>query len=132
MIVLDTHALYWLTVGESRLGRFARQHIQLAWQDSQLAVSAASFWEMAMLVDRGRIELPMGTRALRRMLLRDGITEIAIDGEIAIASQSLKAFHKDPADRLIVATCLRGDSLVTSDRKILDWPGSLDRINALE
>jgi PIN domain nuclease of toxin-antitoxin system len=57
--------------------------------------------------------------------------EQPIDGDVAIRAVELRDFHKDPGDRLIVATALTlGGVLMTSDRKILDWPGPLGRIDA--
>ncbi len=130
MIVLDTHALYWMSLNDARIGRSARLCIDLAWQENQLAVSAASFWELTMLLAKKRIQMPTEVGPWRQGLLNDGLVEIPIDGEIAVHSQSIQDFHKDPADRFIVATCLKGHSLVTSDRKILAWSGKLDRIDA--
>ena len=43
---------------------------------------------------------------------------------------ALADFHRDPADRLIVATALQGHQLVTEDRRILAWPGPLNRLRA--
>jgi PIN domain nuclease of toxin-antitoxin system len=67
----------------------------------------------------------------RASLLAEGMREVPLDGEIAIAAVGLPDFHKDPADRLIVATALdEGARLVTSDTRILAWPGPLARIDA--
>lgn len=130
MILLDTHVLVWLRSGDSRLGKEAIRKIDLAWQKDQMGVSASSFWELAMLTETGRIELPMHIQIWRRELLKEGLIEIPIDGEIALRSRELAGFHADPADRFIVATCLNGHSLATADRKILNWDGQLDRIDA--
>lgn len=130
MILLDTHALLWSRSGDSRLGERARQEIDLAWRADELRVSAASFWELAMLCAKGRISLPMALPKWRRELLHQGVVEIPIDGEVVIESTQLKGFHKDPADRFIVATCQNGHRLVTADSKILEWHGPLDRIDA--
>ena len=56
-----------------------------------------------------------------------------MDGQIGIRAADLADFHSDPADRQIVATALEGGHrLVTSDRKILRWPGPLNRISAAD
>jgi len=48
-----------------------------------------------------------------------------------VRSASLRSLHADPADRIIVATALReGATLYTSDRRILDWDGHLQRRDA--
>lgn len=63
-------------------------------------------------------------------MLREGLREIPVDGDIGIRATELANFHRDPADRLIVATALGGHQLVTADRRILDWPGPLARLRA--
>lgn len=68
--------------------------------------------------------------AWRQSLLNDGVTEIPIDGELAIQAAALPGFHGDPADRIIVATTLNGHQLLTTDREILAWNGPLQRIDA--
>ena len=132
LLLLDTNALLWLRRGDGRLGRAARREIERAWQSDELAVSAISFWEVAMLVDKGRITLTDGIFAWRREHLEQGVVEIPIDGEIGIRAVALADFHADPADRLIVATALAGHRLVTSDRRILEWPGRLSRLSAID
>ena len=56
--------------------------------------------------------------------------EIAVDGEIGIHAVGLADFHADRADRLIVATALRGHVLATADEKILDWIGNVNLLDA--
>ena len=62
MILLDTHVLLWLRLGERELGARARVEIDRAWQSGEqsgeVAVSEISFWEVAMLKAKGRIRLP--------------------------------------------------------------------------
>ena len=132
MILLDTHALIWLLLDDPRLGRQTRQIIANAWSDNETAVSAISFWEIAMLCAKGRLELLVNAETWRAGLLREGLVEIAVDGGIALRAGSLRDLHGDPADRMIVATALAGHQLVTADRRILDWPGRLRRLNATE
>ena len=130
LLLLDTNALLWMRRGDSRLGRVARREIERAWQSDELAVSAISFWEVGMLVDKGRIRLADDVQAWRRDQLEQGMVEILLDGETAIRAVQLTDFHADPADRLIVATALEGHRLVTSDRRILEWSGRLSRLDA--
>ncbi len=132
MILLDTHVMLWLRMGEARLGTKARREIDRAWQSGEVGVSAISFWELAMLKDRGRISFSEDVGLWRREQLEQGLNEIAVDGEIGIRATSLGDFHADPADRLIVATALAGHRLVTADERILGWRGRLSRLRATE
>ncbi len=83
-----------------------------------------------MLVRKRRIELTVAHAAWRRELLADGLVEIPVGGSIAVRAGLLPDLHGDPADRIIVATALAGHRLVTADRRILDWGGSLNRHDA--
>ena len=130
MILLDTHALLWLRAGDSSLGSVARVEIQQAWEVDDLALSAISFWEIAMLRDKGRIRHPDDVALWRREQLGQGMVEIPVDGETGIRAATLTDFHGDPADRIIVATALGGHRLVTADERILAWSGNLDRLDA--
>ena len=130
MILLDTHVMLWLRLGVARLGTGARREIDRAWQTGELAVSAISFWEVALLRDKGRIRFPGDVGSWRREQLAQGVIEIAVDGDIGIRAVGLAGFHADPADRLIVASALQGHRLVTADERILDWPGQLSRLDA--
>lgn len=130
MILIDTQVLVWLRSGSSELGRQAANVIERTWASGEVAVSAITFWEIAMLHDKGRLTLLKDIGAWRQALMQEGLVEIAVDGEIGIRSVSLKDFHADPADRIIVATALAGHQLVTSDGKILKWRGPLNRLDA--
>lgn len=130
MILLDTHVLVWLDQGNKRLGTRARQELDLALKNDALIVSAISFWELAMLQIKGRIQLPP-LRRWRNELMDMGLQEITINGECAISANQLTDFHLDPADRLIVATAIQYDAtLFTADRRILNWKGEMNILDA--
>ena len=130
MTIADTHALVWLWTGDSHLGQSARHTIDGALRNGDLAVSAMTFWEVAMLRAKGRLDFPEDVTAWRRELLGQGLIEIPVDGDIGIRANALPDFHSDPADRIIVATALSGHRLVTADERILSWGGNLDRLDA--
>ena len=130
MILLDTHVLIYLLFEESRLGRQTRQLIADAWPDNNVAVSAITFWEVAKLHEKGRMTLLRNIESWRTGLLDDGLVEVEVDGQSGIRANALPDFHPDPADRIIVATALEGHQLITADRRILGWPGPLNRLSA--
>jgi len=131
VILLDTHALIWLTEGRPQLGDRARQLADEALAHDDLGVSAITFWETAMLHQRGRIQLVQPVEAWRRTLVDQGLRELPLTGEVGIAAAALIDFHPDPADRFITATALlHGAMLVTADDRILAWSGTLRRHDA--
>jgi PIN domain nuclease of toxin-antitoxin system len=132
LILLDTHSLIWLDQADPAMGSTARSVTDQALQSGGLAVSVMSFWEVAMLLAKGRLGIRAAPAPWRRDLLRNwGLLEYPVSGQIALAAVELSHFHADPIDRLIVATALDyGARLVTADRQILAWPGRLDRQDA--
>ncbi len=130
--MLDTQALVWLLFDDPRLGQQARLEIDRAWLEDYAAVSAMTFWEIALLHQGRRLTLLRDIGTWRETVLQTGLTEIPVDGAIGIRANELEDFHRDPADRIIVATALGGHRLVTSDRRILDWSGQVERLDARE
>ena len=131
MLVLDTHALVWLDEGSPRLGEKALQTINAMLVAGQLYVASISFWEIAMLVRKKRLNIQMELDVWRMELLQNGLQEIPLQGSTAIRAGQLQAFHGDPADRMIVATALENSAtLMTADKKILDWDKLHRKIDA--
>ena len=122
MILLDTHVLLWLDREDPALGPSSRERIRTAWEQGSVAVCAISFWEVAMLAARGRIDLRQSPESWRGDWLRAGLVEIALDGALAVAAAELAEFHPDPADRFIMVTALaRAATLAMADQAILGW-----------
>lgn len=131
MILIDTHVLIWLDEGNPILGKKSLSLIDEALQEGELATSAISFWEAAMLVEKQRVRIKMALAAWRFNLLEQGLVEIPLNGGIALQAGGLPNFHGDPADRMIVATALDSSAtLITADEKILSWPQSLRTFDA--
>ena len=108
MVLLDTHALIWVVEGSERLGRRVSRLADKALVSDQLGVASISFWEIAMLVSRGRIALDPSVDQWRLRVLGLGVQEIPLTGDIGIAAVHLVDLHGDPADRIIVAKHQRG------------------------
>ena len=83
-----------------------------------------------MLQSKHRVELDENIDIWRRKVIEQGTREIPVDGKIATRAVYLNGLHSDPADRIIVSTALEGYSLITVDRRILDWRGDLARVDA--
>ena len=130
MILLDTHILVWQRWGDQRLGVQTRDLLQHSLHEEEAAVSAISFWEVGMRIQKGQINFDLDLHEWRNTLIRQGLIEIPVDGAIAARAGLLAGIHSDPADRIIVATALGGHRLVTADQRILGWGGNLDRLDA--
>jgi PIN domain nuclease of toxin-antitoxin system len=122
VILLDTHAWVWWVSDPARIPEVSRRVIRESLDGGDpVHVSTISTWEVALLVARGRLELTTGLEEW--IALVESAPEIAfvpVDNRIAIRAVRLEGFpHRDPADRLIVATALeRNARLVTADARL--------------
>jgi PIN domain nuclease of toxin-antitoxin system len=87
---------------------------------NELWISPISTWEIVLLYEKGRLKLPDGPESwVQRALSLAPLREAPVTHEIALATRSIGLPHRDPADRLLVATALiHGLTLVTADRNL--------------
>ena len=121
-LLLDTHIVLWLDSGDERLGEATRRTIDTAWKaGGRILISSVSVWEIAILVDKGFIELDLPVNEwVERFLDRPGLEAVALDHVTAARAYSLHHLeHRDPADRLLIASAIGlGCPLVTRDDRI--------------
>ena len=123
MILLDTHIFIWWIDNSSRLSQRHRQIIQEK-QDDGLGISIYSCWEIAKLVEYGKLDLKLSIEDwLEIALSHPNLQSIDLTIPIIVKSTQLSGFHKDPADQIIVATSIiLGIPLLTADEKIIAYP----------
>lgn len=125
MIVLDTHTLLWWVNDPATLSKPAVGFIDAAVTSKTVYVSCISSWEIALLVERGRLQLALDVRDwISRCEGLPFLTFVPVSNAIAVESVRLPDFpHSDPADRIIAATALSlGATLVTKDDKLRNYP----------
>jgi PIN domain nuclease of toxin-antitoxin system len=124
MILLDTHIWVWWVDDSQQLTSTQRRVIQDN-VGSGLGISGISCWEVAKLVEYGRLELACPIEAwMEQAVAHPGIQLLEVTPRIAIESTKLpESFHRDPADQIIVATARVYDiPLMTADSRILHYP----------
>jgi PIN domain nuclease of toxin-antitoxin system len=124
LLLLDTHVWLWLVAGSPELSTQARHTIDTAAAAGALRIAAISLWEIVLLATRGRIVLSKSIGSwLEEALAEPGPAIDPLTLQIATESYALPGeFHRDPADRLIVATArVANATLMTRDRRILDY-----------
>src|ERR1700761_286891 len=125
-LLLDTHVLVWLMLGEPALGPQAKEAIRTAATTDRVLVSAITPWEIAMLVSKNRLTLNRDVlNWLQEALKLPGIKLAELSLEISVASTRLPwPIHADPADRILAATARHfSATLLTADEKLLHFAG---------
>ena len=121
-LLLDTHVALWLDSGDVRLRASTRALIDDCWRNGgTILLSAITAWEIALLVDTGRIDLDVPVEVwINRFLGRPGIKAVPLSHGAACRSYQLHHLeHRDPADRLLIATAIElACPLVTYDERI--------------
>ena len=119
MILLDTAAWIWWVADPDRLSTRARKTIESEESKNGLVVSAISVWEVAVKVALGKLQLNRSIRSwIEFACSYPGLSVVPIEPIDALESTLLPgAFHRDPADRLLIALSRRLEiCIVTSDR----------------
>lgn len=124
MIVLDTHA--WTRWLHPELGPSLTPSVRpwIEESDEDLAVSVISCLEISQLVKKGTLKLPFPLPYWFEWALKGaGIISLPVTPALLHASVELSPIHKDPADRIIIATAQQYNAwLVTRDENIHKYP----------
>ncbi len=121
--LLDTCAFVWLLTGEKRMKKISDK-LEKAARKGDLYICPITVWELATKASKGKLlfSLPVAEWIMQAKR-KTGILSTTLSDDILYHSTVLPGnFHKDPADRFIVATAMLDHlNLVTGDDKILSW-----------
>jgi PIN domain nuclease of toxin-antitoxin system len=117
-LLLDTHVVHWWSAEPDRISRPARRALKAA---DELLIAAISWYELAWLAERQRIDLDIPIRSWLGELGAQ-VRTVGITPGIADTAASLpSSFPRDPMDRMIYATAIEhGVKLVTKDQAIAE------------
>lgn len=125
MILLDTHTWLWLLHDPNQLSPPAQSIITQSENNNSILISSISVWEIATKQSLNKLQLPLPIQEWFQLAQKQPGTVIEPLSPLdAIHSANLPGdFHKDPADRILVAIARRYDiALITCDTKILNYP----------
>ena len=126
-LLLDTRVLLWAAGTPDRLSSKAIDLLQDP--DNHLLFSAASMWEITIKRGLGRNDFRVEPAVLRRGLVENGYSELAITSTHVMAVGHLPGIHKDPFDRVLVAQAMTEEVLLlTADDVVAKYPGPIRRI----
>ncbi len=136
VVLLDTHVWLDVALGRDRgMKPRVRRKLDKAASVGCLYVAAITPWEIAMLARDGKIRVSGSLREFVMESLRETRTAVApLDPAIAVDAVELPAWdHRDPADRMIVATARHMEALlVTRDAAILEYGATMKAVRTLD
>lgn len=103
-LLLDTHVALWAITDSPKLPQKARELI--ASPKTNVWVSVASIWEIAIKHSLGRGDMPVSGKGALRFFSESGYRLLSLEPEHAIAVEDLPAHHHDPFDRILIAQAL--------------------------
>lgn len=103
-LLLDTHVALWAITDNPKLSRKGRELIQSP--KTNVWVSAASVWEIAIKHGLGRGDMPVSSEEALCYFLESGYRLLPIEAEHTVMVEALDGHHQDPFDRLLVAQAL--------------------------
>lgn len=122
-VCIDSNVLYRWTHEPKRLSPLARSTLEENPDLEEILVSSISLWELGYKAKLGRLRLAGSVESMaERLKDAERVRLVPVDDRIWLESLRLDWKHKDPADRVIVATArLEGATLMTSDRKMRNF-----------
>jgi PIN domain nuclease of toxin-antitoxin system len=123
VILLDTHSWVWIAAQSEKLSRKALDAYYRARETQAVYISAISVWEVFLLSKKGRIHLPDSPALLLANTEQDdAVSIVPIDARIARRAVELPDIHRDPADRMILATAQEmGARLISKDERLSEY-----------
>jgi PIN domain nuclease of toxin-antitoxin system len=122
--LLDTHVVLWVAENSQLLSGKAKAAVLD--ENAEKFISIASVWEVAIKLGTKKLHLDGGLPEFFRMIDDNGFISLSIEREYLLQIAQLPDFHKDPFDRLLLATAIvEGMTLVTIDDNIHKYNASI-------
>jgi PIN domain nuclease of toxin-antitoxin system len=119
-VLLDTHAFLWWCEDSEELSGAARKAIV----NNDCFVSMASFWEIAIKLSLGKLDLPASIeRYLPEQMSLNGFETLDISFRQTMGTATLPWRHRDPFDRLLAAQALEEEIAIVSRDAVFDAYG---------
>ncbi|MBD3321136.1 MAG: PIN domain-containing protein [Chitinivibrionales bacterium] len=117
VMVLDTCAVLWMAFSRDKFTPSTLSKLDSA---SHLIINSMCFWEIDIKVKKGKLEIPISVNELAGLYAGNThVRIVAPDIGIILTSLELDWKHRDPVDRIVVATAQKENSpIVTSDKII--------------
>jgi PIN domain nuclease of toxin-antitoxin system len=121
LYLLDTHILIWFFNGDNKLSKTALEIILNP--RNQMFASIASVWEVAIKINLGKLKFSSGVKGFLNLIYKNNFELRNIAPDYIFKLEELPFHHRDPFDRMLVATALSEDmNIITADSNISLYP----------
>ena len=121
--LLDTQMILWLAENSPKLSDMAK--IIILDETNEKYVSIASCWEVSIKLSLNKLYLVGGTREFFRIIRENGLKLLQIEEDYLASLERMPFNHKDPFDRMIIATATSENLvLLTDDSQLLAYAGA--------
>jgi PIN domain nuclease of toxin-antitoxin system len=119
--LLDTHTVIWFFNGDDKLSENAKQLILKP--EDRMFISIASVWEVAIKISLKKLAFPGNTKGFLDLIDDNGFELLPLDRKYILELEKLDFFHRDPFDRILVATAISEKMcIITTDTNIRLYP----------
>jgi PIN domain nuclease of toxin-antitoxin system len=119
--LLDTHTLVWFFNGDLNLSDKAKQIILDT--NNQKFASIASVWELSIKISLNKVKFAGKSKGFLDLIFKNGFKLLNIEQNYILKLEQLENFHKDPFDRILIATAISEDmKFITCDENIRLYP----------
>lgn len=117
--IIDTQVLLWHSENPDKISKAANNIIN---SDVELYISIVSFWEIAIKVKTGKLQLPSNSFIDYYNLAtsKGNLIVLDITKEAIAKTMDLELIHRDPFDRLIIASALQNNMAIISADDLFD------------
>ena len=118
--LLDTHTAIWFFNGDSAISETAKKIINDTANTKYLSI--ASIWELAIKIGLGKLEFKGKSEGFKKLVETNGFSLLPIKTSHLTALETLPLIHRDPFDRLLIATTITENmTFITHDKNITQY-----------
>ena len=118
--LLDTHTAIWYFSGDDALSKTAKEIILPL--SNQIYLSIISAWEIAIKLNIGKLDIDGNTANFFRDAETNGFIFLPIKPSHLAVYETLPLIHRDPFDRLLIATAIDEQmTLISADKNIAQY-----------
>ncbi len=119
--LLDTHVLLWMQDDSDKLPNDIKTILSNA--ENELYVSIASIWEIVVKKSLGKLQLGYSIEELINSCILSNVIILPIQPSFLLLLETLPFYHRDPFDRLIIATAINSNyELISKDTNLRKYP----------